>query len=81
MTTIERTDYAAVRPQPRPGSAVLLPGFWRSFLRRWQERRTLVRLSRLAPHIIRDMGFDPDSIYDEIDGSWDEVNPGKFRNR
>jgi uncharacterized protein YjiS (DUF1127 family) len=53
----------------------------RMMLRRHRERRLLARLSRLDPHVIRDMGFDPDSIYDELDGSWDEIDPGRYRNR
>lgn len=42
---------------------------------RIEERRTLVRLSRLSPHLIRDMGIDPDDVYAALKGSWDEVGP------
>ncbi|PRD40890.1 hypothetical protein C5748_24380 [Phyllobacterium phragmitis] len=53
---------------------------WRAMRRHRQERRALVALSRLPPHVIRDMGCDPEQIYAALDGSWDEVDPGNFRN-
>jgi uncharacterized protein YjiS (DUF1127 family) len=80
-TTIEVTEYLGERPQPEAELLLPLPPFLRRTLRNWQERRTLVRLSRLSPHLIRDMGFDPDCVYDALEGSWDEIRPGQFRNR
>ena len=80
-TTFDVTDFAVDRQQPRSGSLPSLRDLWWNVMRRRQERRAIVRLSRLAPHVIRDMGFDPDRIYEALDGSWDEVNPGQFRHR
>ncbi len=48
-------------------------------VRRFEERRTIVKLSRLDPHLIRDMGFDPAAIYGALEGSWDEVHGDRFR--
>ena len=52
-----------------------LQAAWLAFAQRRRERRTLVALCRLSPHVIRDMGFDPERIYEALDGSWDEVDP------
>lgn len=41
----------------------------------------LAGLSRLPPHLIRDMGLDPARVYDAVEGTWDEVNPGRYRDR
>jgi hypothetical protein len=52
-----------------------------AIVRRSGDRRALVQISRLDPHIIRDMGFDPDAIYAALEGSWDEVEMGRFKRR
>ena len=52
---------------------------WRAWLRRREERRAIVAISRLAPHVIRDIGFEPERIYEALEGSWDEVDPVNFR--
>jgi uncharacterized protein YjiS (DUF1127 family) len=51
---------------------------WQAMRRHRAERRIMVRLSRLDPHVIRDIGFDPERIYEALDGSWDEVDPACF---
>ncbi|MCT8999002.1 DUF1127 domain-containing protein [Chelativorans intermedius] len=48
---------------------------WRAMRLHRQERRAIVEISRLDPRLIRDMGFDPEQIYEALDGSWDEVDP------
>jgi uncharacterized protein YjiS (DUF1127 family) len=45
---------------------------WQAYARQVEEHRTIVRLSRLDPHIIRDMGFDPADIHAALEGTWDE---------
>ena len=45
---------------------------------RFKEHRTVTTLSRLGPRRLRDMGFDPEAIYDAVDGSWNEV-PARSR--
>jgi hypothetical protein len=39
---------------------------------RFEERRLIVRLSRLPAHIVRDMGFDPEKVADELARTWDD---------
>lgn len=56
-----------------------LQAAWSAFAERRRERRTLVAISRLPPHVIRDMGFDPERIYEALDGTWDEVDPSSWR--
>jgi uncharacterized protein YjiS (DUF1127 family) len=50
----------------------------RAVRRRVEERRTIARLSRLSPHLIRDMGLDPDAIRGALIGTWDEVHEDRF---
>ena len=44
-----------------------------SFIDHQRAHRQLARLSRLPAHVVRDMGFDPDKIAAELEGSWDDV--------
>jgi uncharacterized protein YjiS (DUF1127 family) len=53
---------------------------WRTFRRRIEEHRVLVSLSRKNPRLLRDMGFEPDEIYDTVRNTWDEVPPARRRN-
>ncbi|HEV7278027.1 MAG TPA: hypothetical protein VGN80_17235 [Devosiaceae bacterium] len=80
-TTVEISEYLGERPQPQATVRLPLPRFLQNALRDWQERRAMVRISRLSPHLIRDMGFDPDCLYDALDGTWDEICPGRYRDR
>lgn len=52
---------------------------WRAFLLGRRQRRDIVAVSRLPPHVIRDMGYDPEQIYYQLKGSWDELDPVTFR--
>lgn len=52
---------------------------WQAFRQRRQERRTLIAISRLGPRIIRDIGLDPEQVYEALDGSWDELEPLRLR--
>jgi uncharacterized protein YjiS (DUF1127 family) len=53
------------------------PGFIRRLLRRWvqrqKERTTLIFLSRVEPHLLRDMGIEPGDIFDALDGKRSSV--------
>jgi uncharacterized protein YjiS (DUF1127 family) len=52
-------------------------GFIRRLLRRWverhRERTTLIFLSRIEPHLLRDMGIEPGDIFDALDGKRSSV--------
>lgn len=54
---------------------------WRAMRRHRKERRLLITLSRLAPHVIRDIGLDPEQVYEALEGSWDEIDPANFRSK
>jgi hypothetical protein len=54
---------------------------WAAFRRRRFERASIVRISRMDPHLIRDMGFEPEAIYAALDGTWEELDPGRFTTR
>ena len=59
---------------PAPGRG-LVNGFHRHFT----ERRVLARLARMSPHLMRDMGFDPEDIRAAADGEMRASEP--FRRR
>jgi uncharacterized protein YjiS (DUF1127 family) len=64
-----------------PDVSAALARLWRRTARRVEERRTLLRLSRLSPHVVRDMGFEPELIAEALEGSWDEVDLARYLRR
>jgi uncharacterized protein YjiS (DUF1127 family) len=48
---------------------------WRAMRRYRRLHRDLVKLSRKPPRLLRDMGLDPEQVYQALDGTWDEVGP------
>lgn len=52
---------------------------WRAFIAHRRTRRTLVTLSRLPEHVVRDMGLEPEHIYAALGGTWDEVEPAAYQ--
>jgi uncharacterized protein YjiS (DUF1127 family) len=46
---------------------------WNAYLAVRQQRRTLLALSRLHPRLIKDIGYEPDSVYRVLDSPWDEL--------
>lgn len=56
----------------------LLAGL-RAMRRHRRERQAIIAISRLDPRLISDMGFDPELMYEALDGSWDEIDPANFR--
>lgn len=67
MTTL---DFFASEPAvaKRPSFFATLRKFWTNMARRRAERRTIVELSRLDAHLLRDMGIEPLDIYDALNG-------------
>ena len=47
-----------------------LLGRW---VQRRKERATLTDLSRMQPHLLRDMGIEPGDIFDALDGKRSSV--------
>ncbi len=81
MTTIEMFKAArdeAPAASVETGFLSSLRQVFRTVARRMEERRTIVRLSRYNPHLIRDMGLDPEAIYGALAGTWDEVHEDRF---
>jgi hypothetical protein len=79
MATIAISEIGHDRPFVRV--EIALPAFVLALVRRRGERRALARLSRLPDRLVRDAGFDPDAVRDAVSGTWDEVNPGRYRHR
>ncbi|MBB4000750.1 DUF1127 domain-containing protein [Aureimonas pseudogalii] len=48
---------------------------WRAMRRHREAHRILVALSRKPPRLLRDMGIDPERLYETLDGTFDEVGP------
>jgi uncharacterized protein YjiS (DUF1127 family) len=78
MAAVEASDRKEEILSPRSLLAVV-GRLWGVALDRRKERRALVRLSRLPPHLIRDVGLEPERVYKALDGSWDEVLREPFR--
>lgn len=78
MSAIELREQAPIRVARYDFLATLHAG-WRAMLAHREERRMIVKVSRLPARIIRDMGFDPELVYEALDGSWDEVDPAGYR--
>ena len=55
-----------------------LQAAWQAFVQHRRERRTVVALARLSPRILRDMGIDPERVYEAVDATWDEVDPHRL---
>lgn len=66
MTTLDRNETRL------EASRNIDAGFIRRLFRRWGERRreraTLIELSRMQPHFLRDMGIEPGDVHQALDG-------------
>lgn len=80
MTTIELNE-----PLPEVARSNTDAGFIRRLFRRWRERReeraTLLELSRMQAHLLRDMGIEPGDVYDALDGNRSSVLFNPIRKR
>lgn len=68
---IEKTEAARVRLDLLGAPARL----WQALVLRVQERRTLHRLYQLDAHLLTDMGFDAEAIYDAYEGGIGSTKP------
>jgi uncharacterized protein YjiS (DUF1127 family) len=78
MATIDIFEATRRESPVRIGFFARLIAIWQAYIRQVEEHRAIVRLSRLGPHLIRDMGFDPDEIHAALDGTWDEYPRRSF---
>lgn len=46
---------------------------WRTYTAIRRRRRELLALSHLEPRLLRDIGFEPDTVYQALDGCWDQL--------
>lgn len=75
MTTIAFAEICQDPPSVR--LVITVPDLLWSHLRRRRQRRLYARLARLSPHIIRDIGLDPDDVRAAVAGPFDPVVPGR----
>ncbi len=77
MSTTETLGFAPSRPaEHRVGSGV--GRLLHAFATRRRQKRDLVRLARVEPRLLRDMGFDPAVVREAVRGTWDEIDPGRY---
>ncbi len=51
----------------------------RTVIRHQEEKRTIARIARFSPHLIRDMGLEPAAVYGALEDTWDEVPGARWR--
>ncbi|MDB5541912.1 MAG: hypothetical protein JWQ89_3639 [Devosia sp.] len=66
MTTMDINEAVLGAPHGEAGSLI------GKLYRRWRERRyeraTLIELSTMSPHLLRDMGIEPGDVRDALEG-------------
>ena len=48
-------------------------------IERLRFRRAIVKLSGVSPHLLRDMGFEPEAVYEAADGDWRRLDAALAR--
>jgi uncharacterized protein YjiS (DUF1127 family) len=71
MASIEVSDYVNETPV-KAGVVGVVRSAWNEIVRHHRERRAIAHISRLSPHLIKDMGFDPQRI-NAAAGTWDGI--------
>ena len=51
----------------------------REAIERARFRRAIVKLSGVSPHLLCDMGFEPEAIYEAADGDWRRLDAALAR--
>jgi hypothetical protein len=70
MTSIALHDSFAERNTLTTSPLAALKNGAREAIERMRFRRAIVKLSGVSPHLLRDMGFEPEAIYEAADGDW-----------
>jgi uncharacterized protein YjiS (DUF1127 family) len=73
MSAIEIFDSIPREVPDRIHAVSALRNAVRAWLLTIEEHRALKRISRMSPHLICDLGFEPAAIYEATDGTWDGV--------
>ena len=71
-------DFAERRPHTTSPLEALKAGA-REAIERIRFRRAIVKLSGVSPHLLRDMGFEPEAIYEAADGDWRRLDAALTR--
>lgn len=79
MTSIALFDAASdCTPHSTSPFAALRKGAHEA-VERIRFRRAIVKLSGVSPHLLRDMGFEPDAVYEAADGDWRRLDAALAR--
>ena len=62
-----------------PSAAQLPAPGWRALADRFIRRRTLRKLYRLSPRLLRDIGIDPAEVYGAFEGRLSEIHGDRWR--
>ena len=63
-------DIPAVTPTDSTSPRAAVFDGVRTAVARYRYRRTVRGLAHFQPHLLRDMGFEPDAVYEAAEGDW-----------
>jgi uncharacterized protein YjiS (DUF1127 family) len=70
MTSISLYGGLAERSAHTTSPLAALASGAREAIQRLRFRRAVVKLSGVSPHLLCDMGFEPEAIYEAAEGDW-----------
>jgi hypothetical protein len=79
MSSIALFDTFAERTAHTTSPLAALKAGAREAVERIRFRRAIVKLSGVSPHLLRDMGFEPEAIYEAADGNWRRLDAALSR--
>lgn len=79
MATIEICEQSVSEKRVRIDPLAPLRRVWQRLQCGLEERRVLHQLYQLDPHVLRDIGFDPEAIYRAREGAIGETDGHKYR--
>ena len=74
MMTIEAKMTGRLCHTP-PSLYNALRAAWRAYAAVRRQRRVMFALSKKSPRVLRDMGFDPEAVYQFCGHNWDKLDP------
>lgn len=63
-------DIPAVRGTESSSPLAAIADGIRTAIARYRYRQTVLCLARFQPHLLRDIGFDPEAVYGAAEGDW-----------
>lgn len=67
-------DIAVVRAAPSSSPLAAIADGVRVAIARYHYRQTVLALSHLRPHLLRDIGFEPEAVYEAAEGDWRSID-------